>query len=321
MRRLGAKNGMMECHLLDIIHETTEFVEEHLLDESLCLDVISDHVCVSKFHLLRIWKGTTGTGLMEYVRRRRIALSLGDLLEGRKPLEYISWRYSFGCQRTYSRVFKNEFGVTPAQWRNRPVPLQVLDRFNGDFLRRASEGIMFYRSTAVLPAFVVAGREHRVDIRDNQLNQTSNKLGVDFFLHHRQRILHPLQKDVYIGLTREPEPAADYTYYMPSLAVDAASIIPTDMLKREIKAHRYGVFTYIGQHHPDKISALTLKDIWHQVFEVWMPTIPMKLKEIFSFERIDYTRCSRQYCECDLYFPIEPVQETWHPGGKSLVFE
>ncbi len=34
-----------------------------------------------------------------------------------------------------------------------------------------------------------------------------------------------------------------------------------------------------------------------------MATVEMKLKEIFSFERIDYTQCSRQYCECDLYLP------------------
>ncbi len=304
--------------MLDIIHKTTEFVENHLLDETLCLDIISIHVCVSKFHLLRIWKGATGTGLMEYVRRRRITLSLGDLLESRKTLEYISWRYSFGCQRTYGRVFKNEFGVTPAQWRSRPIPLQVLDRFNGDFLSRASEGIVFYRRTTVLPAFSLAGLEHKVEIRDNHMNQTSNKLGVDFFLHHRHRIIHPLEKDVYIGFTRVPEPASDYTYYMPSVAVGPASTVPEGMLQREIKAHRYGVFTYMGQHHPKEISTLTLKDIWHQVFEVWMPTVQMKLKETFSFERIDYTRCSKQYCECDLYYPIEPVQETGHPGGKSV---
>ena len=91
---------------------------------------------------------------------------------------------------------------------------------------------MFHRKTAVLPAFSVAGLDYQVNIRDNHLNQTSNRLGVDFFLHHRQRIQHPLEKDVYIGLTRVPEPAADYTFYMPSLAVGAASIIPADMLKR-----------------------------------------------------------------------------------------
>jgi AraC family transcriptional regulator len=312
---------MMDHHLLDIIHKTTEFVENHLLDETLCLDLISNHVCVSKFHLLRIWKGATGTGLMEYVRRRRIALSLGDLLESRKTLEYISWRYSFGCQRTYGRVFKSEFGVTPAQWRSRPVPLQVLDRFNSDFLRRASEGIVIHRRTSVLPAFSVAGLEYQVDIRDNRLNQTSKKLGTDFFLQHRQRIMQPLEKDVYIGFTRVPEPAEAYTYYMPSLPVGPASTVPEDMLLREIKAHRYGIFTYIGHHHPREISSLTLKDIWHQVFEVWMPTVEMKLKESFSFERIDYARCSSQYCECDLYYPIEPVQEAGHPGRKSLEYE
>lgn len=305
----------MDHHLLDIIHETTEFVEARLLDDTLCLDIISSHVCMSKFHLLRIWKGATGTGLMEYVRRRRIALSLGDLLESGKTLEYISWRYSFGCLRTYARVFKNEFGVTPAQWRTHPTPLQVLDRFNADFLRRTAEGIVFYRNTAVIPPFSVAGLEYTVNIRDNHLNQTSNKLGVDFFQHHRQRILHPLQKDVYIGLTRVPEPAGDYTCYMPSLAVGAASTVPEDMLQRDIKAHRYSVFTYIGQHHPQEISALTLKEIWHQIFVIWMPTVQMKLQEAFSFERIDFARCGRQYCECDLYFPIEPVSK----NGTSLL--
>lgn len=300
----------MDHYLLDIINEATEYVEEHLLEESLCLDSISSHVKVSKFHLLRIWKGATSTGLMEYVRRRRVALSLADLLESKRSLEFISWKYSFSCQRTFSRVFKNEFGMTPAQWRSHPVPLQVLDRFNVEFLSRAGEGLVFFKATEILPAFDLAGYEYEVGVEDNHLHQTANKLGVEFFNKHRARIANPLEKDVYIGFTTIPAVFAGFTRYLPSVPVGPASIVPKDMACRHVKAHRYGVFTYIGLHRPEEISSATLGAIWHQVFHIWMPTVEIKLPEAFSFERIDYARCSRQYCECDLYYPIKPVQES-----------
>lgn len=69
----------MEHYLMKILKDTTDYIECHLCDE-LTLDNISENVNISKFHLLRIWKGATGTGLMEYVRRRRTAVSLAYLL-------------------------------------------------------------------------------------------------------------------------------------------------------------------------------------------------------------------------------------------------
>lgn len=120
-------------------------MEGNLLGD-LNLDNISENVNVSKFHLLRIWKGATSTGLMEYVRRRRIALSLGDLLNSHASIEFISSKYSFGCERTYNRAFKEEFNMTPAKWRRSPCLLKILDRFNADFMNCAGEGLVFLRS-------------------------------------------------------------------------------------------------------------------------------------------------------------------------------
>jgi AraC family transcriptional regulator len=112
----------MDNYLLEIIKNTTEYIEGNIL-EPLNLDNISENVNISKFHLLRIWKGATSTGLMEYVRRRRIALSLGDLLNHQSSIEFISSKYSFGCERTYNRVFKEEYSITPAKWRRKHTRL------------------------------------------------------------------------------------------------------------------------------------------------------------------------------------------------------
>ena len=293
----------MDNYLLEIIRNTTEYIENHLL-EAIHLDSISENVNVSKFHLLRIWKGATSTGLMEYVRRRRIAQSLGDLIHQDNSIESISSRYSFGCERTYNRVFKEEYGTTPAKWRRNPSPLKILDRFNADFMNCAGDGLVFFRSVTVLPALSIAGPEYTVDGEDNMKNQTANKLGVDFFYNLRPKVINPVEKDIYIGFTSVPDKTYSYSLYQPSVQIDRNSILPAGMKVRHVPPHKYGVFTYMGPHRPEEISSRTLSAIWTYIVEVWMPTVQFNLKERFSFEYIDYARCNKQYCECNLYYPI-----------------
>lgn len=293
----------MDNYLLEIINNTTEYIENNLLDP-LNLDNISESVNISKFHLLRIWKGATSTGLMEYVRRRRIALSLSDLIHDHKSIEFISSKYSFGCERTYNRVFKEEFKITPAKWRRNPCSLEILDRFNGDFMNCAGEGLVFFRSITVFPAFSIAGLEYVVDIEENMKSQIANKYGNDFFYNHRLRVFNPIEKDVYIGLTTVYDKSDNYTLYQPSIQINQNSIVPPDMKSKCIPAHKYGVFTYMGPHRPEDISSKTLSGIWEYVFNAWMPTVQFDLKEKFSFEYINYAKCNKHYCECDLFFPI-----------------
>lgn len=293
----------MDNYLLDIIKKTTEYIECHIFDE-LDLDSISENVNLSKFHLLRIWKGATGTGIIEYVRRRRIALSLAELINAQNSIEFISNQFGFGWERTYNRAFKDEYDTTPAKWRRNPSPLKILDRFNADFMNCAGEGLIFFRSISVLPAFTIAGIEHQVDIADNMKSQTANKLAVDFFYNHRHEIVNPAEKDTYIGYTSVPEKYTGYTHYLTSVKVDSSSIIKPGLKVKTVPAHKYGVFTYMGPHRPEEISSKTLGSIWNYVFDIWMPTIQFDLKEQFHFEYINYARCNKQYCECDLYYPI-----------------
>lgn len=296
----------MENYLLKIVKDTTEHIENNIFDD-LTLDSISENVNISKFHLLRIWKGATNTGLMEYVRRRRIALSLSDLINNHNSIEFISSKYSFGCERTYNRVFKEEYNITPSKWRKNPSPLKILDRFNADFMIGAGKGLIFFRSITVLPTLSIAGPQYIVDIEENRKSQIANKHGIDFFHNNRPRIINPVEKDVYIGLTTIPDSSLGYTLYQPSLQINQNSIIPPDMNVKRITPHKYGVFTYMGPHGPEDISSKTLAEVWRFVFESWMPTVEFNLKEKFRFEHINLAKCNRHYCECDLYYPISTL--------------
>ncbi|KNY25658.1 AraC family transcriptional regulator [Pseudobacteroides cellulosolvens] len=293
----------MEHYLLKILNDTTEYIEDHLCNE-MTLDSISENVNMSKFHLLRIWKGATGTGLMEYVRRRRIASTLSDLLSHINTINFIADKYGFGSERTFNRAFKDEFGITPAKWRKTPAPLNILDRFNADFMNQAGSGLIFLKSVTVLPAFSIAGITHELDFEDNMYNQTANRLGVEFFHQHRTKVLNPVEKDIYVGYTSVMNDGLKYAYYQPSIQVDGSSIIPPGMAKKQIPAHKYGVFTYMGLHRPEEISSRNLKELLDFINIKWMPTVEFCLKESFWLQYINYARCSKQYCECDLYFPI-----------------
>ncbi len=296
----------MDNNLLEIIKNTTEYIESHLLEE-INLDSISENVNVSKFHLLRIWKGATQTGLMEYVRRRRIARSLGDLMNIHCNIEFISCKYSFGCERTYSRVFKDEYNTTPAKWRRNPFPLKILDRFNADFMNCSGDSLIFFRSITVLPAICVAGIEYVISEAENASDQTANRCGVDFFYHHRSEVINPVEKDIYLGITVIPDPFIGISTYMPSVQINKNSIIAPNMKTKQIKPHKYGVFTYMGPHRPEDISSRCLSSIWKYINEIWKPTVQFDLKENFHFEQINYAKCNKHYCECDLYYPISEI--------------
>lgn len=239
-----------------------------------------------------------------FVRRRRIALSLSDLIHNYNTIEFISSKYSFGCERTYNRIFKEEFNTTPAKWRRNPCPLEILDRFNADFMNCSGDGLIFFRSITVFPAFSIAGHEYIVDIEENLKSQIANKHGLDFFYNHRLRVFNTIQKDVYIGFTTIPKELSSYTLYQPSIQICENSIVPPEMTVKHVHPHKYGVFTYLGLHRPEEISSKNLINIWNHVYNTWMPTVQFDLREKFRFEYINYAKCNKNYCECDLYFPI-----------------
>ncbi len=127
------------------------------------------------------------------------------------------------------------------------------------------------------------------------------------FYNHRLKVINPVEKDVYIGFTTIPAGAGSDTLYQPSVQINQSSIIPPEMKVKHIPPHKYGVFTYMGPHRPEEISSKTLCGIWKYIFETWMPTVQFDLKEKFSFESINYAKCNKQYCECDLYYPISAL--------------
>lgn len=54
------------------IEKTLDYIEKHLLDEMLDLNVISKEIGYSKYHLHRMFTSVVGFSVHNYIQRRRL---------------------------------------------------------------------------------------------------------------------------------------------------------------------------------------------------------------------------------------------------------
>jgi AraC-like DNA-binding protein len=82
-----------------------------------CVDVIANDVGISKRHLSRLFKISTGYGVSEYFRRRRIQHAKRMLSQPGMSVTQIAHKLNFADTAHFVRVFKQDTGQTPCAFR------------------------------------------------------------------------------------------------------------------------------------------------------------------------------------------------------------
>ena len=127
---------MYEWHrqIQTIVDEIDECIQ-HRDDESLTLRFLSRKLGYSEFHTTRKFKEISGMQFRDYLRLRRLAFALIDVRDTRRGFLDIAVDYGFSSHEAFTRSFKTTYGVTPNEYRKRPVPvvlrtkINILDRY------------------------------------------------------------------------------------------------------------------------------------------------------------------------------------------------
>ena len=115
------------------------------------VDILAKRYSLSYRHLQRIFKTAFKQTLAEYIRSRKLAASLDDLLKKDLKIFDIALEYGFGYEQTYIRAFKHEYGITPGHLRKSrhfvktKLPLYLFDKSkfpNGLFTVHFLDGIL-----------------------------------------------------------------------------------------------------------------------------------------------------------------------------------
>lgn len=103
-----------------LYHQRLERVTEHIsahLSEPMDLLELAEVANLSPYHFHRIYHAITGETVTATLKRLRMQQAVADLVHGQRSLKEIAQRCGYPNTAVFSRVFKQTYGVPPAQYR------------------------------------------------------------------------------------------------------------------------------------------------------------------------------------------------------------
>lgn len=97
-------------------------------NEELTLLALSQKFNYSEFYITRKFKEISGMKFRDYLRRRKLAFALKDLRDSEKGILDIALDYGFSSHEAFTRAFKAMYGITPGEYRKKPVPIALRTR-------------------------------------------------------------------------------------------------------------------------------------------------------------------------------------------------
>jgi AraC family transcriptional regulator len=100
------------------IEKALWYVESHFAHE-VTLDEVASVCGLSRFQTSRLFSRATGSSLTAYVRGRRLTQAACALADGAPDILAVALAAGYGSHEAFTRAFREQFGVTPAQVRSR----------------------------------------------------------------------------------------------------------------------------------------------------------------------------------------------------------
>lgn len=92
-------------------------------DEELTLTHLARKTGYSEFYTSRRFREISGMQFRDYLRYRRLAFALKDIRDTKMGILEVAVKYGFSSHEAFTRAFKEAYGITPSDYRNKPVPV------------------------------------------------------------------------------------------------------------------------------------------------------------------------------------------------------
>jgi len=116
---LTRKESPARLHRSELGKRIVDYVQLHLSDPDLCLQMAADHFNLSSAYISSLVKDETGQSFSVYCERLRIANACEMLREG-KQIQSVAEAVGYSSAHTFRRVFKKVVGILPSQYAGQP---------------------------------------------------------------------------------------------------------------------------------------------------------------------------------------------------------
>ncbi len=114
-------------HAWEQIQLTIEYLENHL-DEEINIEGLAKLASLSPFYYQRLFSRLVKKPVAEYVKLRRMAKATTALLQKDKRILDIALDLGFSSHEHFTRTFKDTFGMTPDEYRKKPITLNRMTK-------------------------------------------------------------------------------------------------------------------------------------------------------------------------------------------------
>ncbi|WP_461536294.1 AraC family transcriptional regulator [Spongorhabdus nitratireducens] len=280
--------------------KSIDFVEQHLF-EKISVHEIAAASHYSTYHFSRIFKALVGDTPKEYLRKRRLTVAATKLLSDDINILDLALACQFDSQEAFTRAFKAQFNMTPAQYRKARDPFRLLykDQFSPHMLNYLQNDISMEPEIFIRPATKLVGISQQYDDSDLNLPRLWSAFGP-----YRGKIPNQVSPE-FFGIYEQYQEEDDrVTFsYICSVAVTNFDDVPEGMITRELPEQMYARFTHRGA-----VADLekTLKYIWGS----WLPKSHYDYVEKPDFElygnKFNVENPNSSDSEIYLHIPVTP---------------
>lgn len=114
-------------HAWEAIQKSLNHIDDHI-GEEIQIEELAEIASLSLFYYQRLFTRLVKKPVREYVKLRRLAKACGALRDKENRILDVAVEYGFRSHETFTRAFKDTYGITPAQYRNKPVALNNFDK-------------------------------------------------------------------------------------------------------------------------------------------------------------------------------------------------
>jgi AraC family transcriptional regulator len=94
------------------IQKSIDFMEENLR-EPITLEDVARVTCFSLPHFYRLFNALVGRTIKDYLRLRRLSEAARDVASTGRSILDIALDYQFSSQESFSKAFRQAWGVSP----------------------------------------------------------------------------------------------------------------------------------------------------------------------------------------------------------------
>lgn len=266
------------------IQKTLDHIELNL-KETIDIGNLANQANLSPYYYQKLFRRLVGKPVMEYVKLRRLAYAADKLrLEGGKILD-LAIEYGFNNHETFTRSFKETYGMTPESYRNKPLFLShyIMPDLSMKY-RLVDEGVPLVANGIVLEVKRQTLSEDRLFSGISVQNPINNTPGIDFLgelwkRHHKEfGLMIPCLVDerVEIGISSAGDREGFFTYFAGSEVHKHTDewLQHADLYgqceNRKLPAGEYVVCTFDAENF-HSLTTNSLNKAVDYMFGTWLP--------------------------------------------------